>query len=153
MPKQKQPIKLLQAKGKKHLTKAEIAERESGEVAPVTDGIAPPEYLSEAQARRFDELAADLIALGIMGKTDCDALARYLIAEEMYVFLTGELNNPERKDDIYLLEKYSNLQDKYFKQCRAAASDLGLTITSRCRLVVPKADDKPKVNKFNSFAG
>ena len=42
-------------------------------------------------------------------------------------------------------------QDKVFKQCRAAASDLGLTITSRCRIVVPKQEDKPKnpfVSKF-----
>ena len=31
------------------------------------------------------------------------------------------------------------------------ASSLGLTITSRCRLVIPKSDDKPKENKFRGF--
>nr|WP_233099829.1 phage terminase small subunit P27 family [Bacillus velezensis] len=36
---------------------------------------------------------------------------------------------------------YSDLlinQDKLFKQCRQASSDLGLTISSRCKLVIPK---------------
>ena len=32
---QRQPIELLKAKGKKHLTKAEIAERENNEIKPV----------------------------------------------------------------------------------------------------------------------
>ena len=42
--------------------------------------------------------------------------------------------------------EYSNLQDKFFKQARSAAGDLGLTITSRCRLVLPKnkQEEKPK---------
>lgn len=38
-------------------------------------------------------------------------------------------------------DDYSELlinQDKLFKQCRQASSDLGLTISSRCRLVIPK---------------
>ena len=33
---------------------------------------------------------------------------------------------------------WSTLQEKYFKQARACANDLGLTITSRCRLIVPQ---------------
>jgi len=41
---------------------------------------------------------------------------------------------------------YSDLlvnQDKLFKQCRSTAIDLGLTITSRCKLVMPKKEEKP----------
>ena len=45
------------------------------------------------------------------------------------------------------------MQDKAFKQVRAAASDLGLTISSRCRLVVPQAPEVPKTNKFSRFSG
>ena len=41
---------------------------------------------------------------------------------------------------------WSALQEKYFKQARACANDLGLTITSRCRLVVPKAPERPEEN-------
>ena len=40
------------------------------------------------------------------------------------------------------------------KQASATARDLGLTISSRCKLVVPKAEsDAPKVNKFAKFGG
>jgi P27 family predicted phage terminase small subunit len=40
--------------------------------------------------------------------------------------------------------KVLNNQDKLFKQCRASAMDLGLTISSRCRLVIPTTDNKEK---------
>ena len=33
-------------------------------------------------------------------------------------------------------------QDKAFRQAHTSASSLGMTIASRCRLVVPKADDE-----------
>ena len=35
-------------------------------------------------------------------------------------------------------ERLSVMKEKLFKQARSAASDIGLTITSRCKLVVPK---------------
>lgn len=54
-------------------------------------------------------------------------------------------------------DDYSELlinQDKLFKQCRQASSDLGLTISSRCRLVIPKKDDgKPKSKEEERFGG
>ena len=40
---------------------------------------------------------------------------------------------------------YANLQDKFFKQARSAAGDLGLTISSRCKLVLPDKKDDKKV--------
>ena len=167
MPNPKQPIQLIQAKGKKHLTKSEIEERTRGEVQPNTDNIKPPKYLTPPQKKRFRAIVKDLIALGIMGNTDCDALARYIIAEDMYIKITDKLAEAMESSDLYLdiddfdideymgalkaVEKYAGLQDKYFKQCRAAANDLGLSISARCRLVVPKAQEKPPENKFNKF--
>ena len=167
MPNPKQPIQLIQAKGKKHLTKSEIEERTSSEVQPKTDNIKPPKYLKPPQKKRFRAIVKDLIALGIMGNTDCGALARYIIAEDMYIKITDKLTEAMESSDLYLdmdnfdideymgalkaVEKYAGLQDKYFKQCRAAANDLGLSISARCRLVVPKAQEKPPKNKFNKF--
>ena len=52
---------------------------------------------------------------------------------------------------VIVLEKLENLRDKALKQCRGAAADLGLTISSRCRLVVPKPPEAPKENKFGKF--
>ena len=60
MANQRQPIQLIKAKGKKHLTKNEIEERTNSEIPPITDGIAPPDYLNEAQKKRFRAVAEDL---------------------------------------------------------------------------------------------
>lgn len=151
MPNPKQPIQLIQAKGKKHLTKSEIEERTLSEPQPITDGIAPPNFLLKPQKKRFNEIANQLQDLGVMGVTDCDALARYVIAESMYEKVTKLLRKPQILNDIEALKDYSLIQDKYFKQCRSAANDLGLSISARCRLVVPKAQEKPPENKFNKF--
>ncbi|MBQ3265072.1 MAG: phage terminase small subunit P27 family [Ruminococcus sp.] len=151
MPNPKQPIQLIQAKGKKHLTKAEIEERTLSEPSPITDNIEPPAYLTAKQKRRFKVIADQLIALNVMGETDCDALARYVIAEEMYIKLSKTIARVKLPEDITTFERCSNMQDKYFKQCRAAANDLGLSISARCRLIVPKASEKPPENKFNRF--
>lgn len=61
------------------------------------------------------------------------------------------------KEKTVVNEAYSDLlinQDKLFKQCRQASSDLGLTISSRCKLVIPKKDDdKPKSKEEERFGG
>lgn len=44
------------------------------------------------------------------------------------------------------------LQSEAFKEARAAAADLGLTIASRCKLVAPKAKEEKPKNKFERFA-
>ena len=46
---QRQPVELLLAKGKKHLTKAEIEERQSKEVKASNDNIKPPSYLKKVK--------------------------------------------------------------------------------------------------------
>lgn len=70
----REPTALVLAKGKKHLTKAEIALREAQELHPDADKVAPPAWLDKVQKRRFKELAAQLIELKIMTNLDCEAL-------------------------------------------------------------------------------
>lgn len=149
---QRQPIELIQAKGAKHLTKAEIAARQDREIKPITDGIAAPDYLTKKQRATFDKIASQLIALKIMGETDVDALARYITATDNYIHATRKLRSPEVKKDPLLFESWSKVQDRYFKQCRSSANDLGLTISSRCRLVVPeRKTETTRENKFRKF--
>ena len=63
----RQPIQLVIAKDKKHLTKKEIADRLSSEVAPCTDDLSAPKYLSAAEKTRFKKIASQLEKLGILG--------------------------------------------------------------------------------------
>ena len=151
MGRPRQSIGLLQTKGKKHLTKNEIETRTNEEVTPITDGIAPPDYLNEVQKKRFRAVAEDLQALEIMGKTDCDALARYVVVEELFEVASKTLQDPEVLADPEKNVSATLALEKCFKMCRAAAGDLGLTISSRCKLVVPKAPEDKKPNKFNRF--
>lgn len=150
MARPRQPIELLEIKGKKHLTKVEIEQRKSTEVKADSNNVVAPDYLNAAQKKKFGEIANELLSIGIISNLDCDCLGRYLIAETAYLNLTKRLNALSL-DDIITYEKTANLQDKYFKQCRSLASDLGLSISSRCKLVVPKKEEKPKENKFAKF--
>ena len=150
---QRLPIEVVQARGSKHLTKAEIQERKEREIKPVTDDIIAPDYLTKKQKDIFYKLASQLEKLKIMGETDVDALARYIVANDSYVHATKQLRKSEVKNDPMKDESWSKIQERNFKMVRASANDLGLSISSRCKLVVPGAnkEDKPKENKFAKF--
>ena len=164
--KQREPIDLIIAKGKKHLTKEEIAERRNSEIN-IDDykNVKAPSYLSKKQKNEFTEIATKLVDIGIMSELDEDCLARYLIAKDNYLKFTKLLNSAIKnkaskkyKDDAEMqrilsldIEAYLIQQDRAFKQCNTCADKLGLTISSRCRLQVPQAPEKPKENKFAKF--
>ena len=154
MARPREPIRLIEAKGKTNLTKAQIAERLATEVAPATDEIEAPRHLSAAQKKHFDKLANQLLKIKIMGETDCDTLARYVVAESQYQAATVRLRSiMQTSDDLDLMEQAAKLQDRFFKQASALARDLGLTISSRCRLIAPVKDEETKQNKFARFGG
>lgn len=165
----RQPIDLVVANGRKNLTKAEIAERRATEVAPCADDLTAPSYLTAAEKKRFNKLAGQLAKIKVMGETDTETLARYVTAQALYEKATKDLRALDKKRPTELdaadKEAYYNLldmwttaqdnlarlQDRYFKQAQTVASSLGLTISSRCKLVVPVKDEAPKVNKFAKF--
>ena len=151
MARPRQPVKLLEFKGKKHLTKEEIRQREADEVKPVPKGIKPPAYLSESQKKVFRKLAKQLSKLEIMGETDNDALARLVIAQERFEEANEIMNKVNFFDDEKQYEVASRVYAKRLDELRKLASDLGLTISSRCKLVVPKAPEKKTENKFSRF--
>ncbi|MGE6628997.1 P27 family predicted phage terminase small subunit [Bacillus altitudinis] len=175
MARPRQPVDLLLVKGKKNLTKKEIAERREQEIKAPDDKVKAPSYLPKDLKREFKKIADELKNIGIITNLDVDALARFLFAKKLYLQVTEQLleRGPMKKVIVRNLDKegnvisedeklvpnddYSDLlinQDKLFKQCRQASSDLGLTISSRCKLVIPKKDDgKPKSKEEERFGG
>lgn len=160
----RQPIDLVIARGKKNLTKAEIEERRRNEVQPCTDDITAPSFLTASQKKRFDKIAGQLQKIKIMGETDVEVLARYVTAQEHYEQAVKDLRAVQRqrpKGDAAsvesliawaeMLEKLDKRLERYFKQAQTAASALGLTISSRCKLQVPTKDEPVKTNKFAQF--
>lgn len=149
----KLPLEIVQARGAKHLTKAEIRERQEREIKPIMDDITAPLYLTNKQKKEFDRIAGQLKKLKIMGETDVDALARYIVANEFYVNAVKQMRKTDVKNDPEKFDQWARIQERYFKQCRSSANDLGLTITSRCKLVVPGVEkETPKENKFKKFS-
>lgn len=164
MARPREPVNLVIAKGKTNLTKAEIKERQSNEVQPCVDGITAPSHLTSSQKKRFEKLAGQLQKIKIMGETDCDTLARYVVVQENYEQAVKDLRSIERQRPkgeaatlealltwTAMLEKQDKRLERYFKQAHTAASALGLTISSRCKLQVPVKEEQPKVNKFAAF--
>lgn len=170
----KEPIDLLVAKGKKHLTKKEIEERKEQEINVPFIDVQPPTYLKgKKRIEEFNTYADMLLKIGIFTELDVDILAKYIIAKELYLTYTKQLEKVMSKASIVrkweVIDKLSgeldseatledlkkllstivrrqrgddatvimNLQDKAFKQCLSCAKELGLTITSRMKLVIP----------------
>lgn len=150
---QRLPIEVVQARGSKHLTKAEIQERQERELKPITDDIIAPDYLTKKQKDIFYKLTSQLEKLKIMGETDVDALARYIVSNDSYIHATKQLRKSDVKNDPIAFDAWSKIQERNFKMVRSSANDLGLSISSRCKLVVPGAnkEDTPKENKFKKF--
>ena len=148
MPGPRQPTDLVVLNGRKHLTKAETEARRAAEVKappPKSKRIKPPAYLPESLHKKFRTLAKQLIEIGILAEIDYDCLARYLLAEQAYLAVTEQVNRAIAGGAITLLDDLSKTQTRYFNQCDRAAAALGLTISSRCRLVVPKPpEDKTR---------
>lgn len=112
----------------------------------------------------------ELRAIDLISNLDVEALARLVIAQEKYrevtetiakqplmvtvAYDTGKKDaegNPIMAEHEVVnsqVERLAIIQDRYFKQCRQGAADFGLTVSSRCRLIIPKAPEAPKTNKF-----
>ena len=137
-----EPTKLIVAKGKTHMGEREAEEREARELKVPFTNVQAPEYLSAKQKTKFDDIAQMLLALEIMTELDVDCLARYVLAHDVYLAYTSQVTKQIKSGDIKALKEMQNLQDKAFRQAQAAARDLGLTITSRCRIVVPQPPEE-----------
>ena len=140
----REPIDLIKAKGKKHLSEQEYEDRKNSEPdVPFTD-ITPPDYLTKKkQKATFMDYADKLVSIGIMTELDVDCLARYVIAHDLYILYSKKLSSllGKKDPDMLQLKDMQNLQDKAFKQAQSSARDLGLTIPSRCKIVIPAPPD------------
>ena len=137
----KEPIDLIAAKGLKHLSKQEYQERKDSEVKVPFVNVKPPSYLGKNQRKKFKELAKKLLEIGIMTELDVDCLAMYVLAHELYIEYSKALAEAIEEGKISVIKELQNLQDKAFKQALASARTLGLTITDRCKIVVPLPPD------------
>ncbi len=138
----KEPIDLIMQKGRKNLTLEEIAIRKNQELKIDSKNISRPAFLPAKFHKQYDELSKRLQELKIFTDLDEDLLARYFVSKENYVKFSAKIRTEmSRKEiDYTLVKDLQIMQDKAFRQIRDCANDLGLSITSRAKLVLPPND-------------
>lgn len=144
MPGPRMTTDALKERRKKHLSQSEEAERRAGEVqVPRAKTAKPPKWLPEYLKADFRALGKKLIAAGIYTDLDADTLGRYLVAQRQYTAAFRKVQDFLDEENLEEATGWSKLLEKYFNQARACANDMGLTVTSRCRLVVPQSTGQP----------
>ena len=156
-----------------HYTRNELFEmqqandRTSGEFT----NIQAPKSLKGNLKKEFYDTAYKLLSYG-MSELDEFMLASFLESKELYLYYVEQqkavmkskptnkwqtIANIEDKDlkelIVDIVEKaragdsqyYQQLADKQFKQCLACANALGLTISSRCKLIIPKSENNEEL--------
>lgn len=153
----KEPVDLILIKGKSnHLTKEEIEKRRAAELTAPTDNIKYPKYLPKELRKEYNYYSKILFELGIFSNLDVDTLSRYLMARQEYLKISLTLNetNPvvwidgmQQPNEVY--DSLRVQLNTFHTHCRQLASDLGLTVSSRLKLVIPKAPEKEaEVSEF-----
>lgn len=140
----KLPQNVIEMRDRSHQTKAEKAERHASE--PKTERVKQvraPVWLPEHLREEFNKLGHELNDVGLLSKLDFDILARYLMSRDAWIAAHLKARDALDMDDAKEAGTWSRVARTYFDQCQQCASSMGLTISSRCRLVVPKPPEDP----------
>ena len=135
------------------LTKEEIKKRQEKEesIKGYTDNIQAPSYLLASQKKEFQETAVELIRLDIFSNLDVSSLARYIDSKDQYIKLVKLIRKTKPSEDFKSYALMQRSKNLLYNECRSSASDLGLTITSRVKLVVPQEKEKEESDFEKKF--
>lgn len=141
MPGKRQPTDVLEANGRKHLTNEEKTARRASEVSvPPATKARPPNWLESDDLRKeFRKLGKQLIEAGLYTDLDADNLGYYITARANWVSATKMVEAALAVKYVDAANDWSRIQDRFFKQARSCAASMGLTVSDRCRLVIPPA--------------
>lgn len=136
------------------------------------DQLKAPKWLSPRGKKEFKRVAKEAESIDLLDNLDLSFLAIYCNAYDCYIEITEEIQNlgnetngindemiPRSKFLGMKMSKYGpyevvhpllTAQEKYVKQIMQCSSKLGLAVTDRLRLVVPKKEEK-KENKFLQY--
>ena len=138
----KQPVAVIESRGDYHLGAETAYERARREPHSPDTAISPPDYLTDAHdVREFERYAEMLDHLHVWSELDADELARYVSVEAAYRDYVRQLRAAIRSGDVSEMGRIQRLEIAQAEQARKSASALGMTLTSRCKLVVPTPND------------
>lgn len=124
----------------KHYTNAEVEVRNQAyAMVPQAVKPTPPKWLDKALRKDFRKMADILVAANLFTEFDAAPLAQYLMALREYVNAGTHASAAIAHGSSKSAGEWSTIQDRYAKQCRNCAQDLGLTLGARCKLIMPTA--------------
>ena len=141
----RQPTEVVEANGRKHFTKAELEDRKSRDVKPSepVKKLTAPKWLPQPLRKEFNALQKQIVDLmpTMVCRSDADTLASWCMVHAQWLQATARLTGclGQGTANVDEAAKWAGVQNKLFAQSRALARELGLTITSRCELVIPPA--------------
>lgn len=100
-------------------------------MAKQPEPLACPVYLSAALARRWEQLAPELQALGTVDALSADLLGKYILAENEYLRISALVQETIARGDAEDAGKWIGAQDKLTKQILGLADVLGITPKAR----------------------
>ena len=159
----RQSAAMLEMNGTAHMSAAELNERRDREVhVAIPDRAEPPKWLAKKHHAEYRRIGEILLAAGLFTELDRDVLGQYFVAFEQWLLASRKLNAAMRRngeaeakaakeqgEDATAAKAeaiaaaredartWSGIQKASFSQARQCADSLGLSVTSRCRIVVP----------------
>ena len=164
MPRKREPVAVLEAKGKSHLGAAELASRRASEVNLPELPFVVPDTLTKQQAKEFQQIAAYLEGVNaqnaahgggsIYSGADSETVAQYIVCRDLAHKLQTDLEGTLEDSEATPTDKSKALA-RYKDMCnlaRAYAGDLGFTVSSRMKIVLPGVE-AVKADDYGDFGG
>ena len=139
-------IKILQASGKKHLTRAEIEKRTNTETAikPTTNKVTCPAWLDDGAKKEWRRIINELKRLELVTNIDVAALAICCDAYSKYVKATIDINKSallvthtnKSGSKVIVQNPLIGVATKYSEIYKKFCIEFGLTPNSRIKLAV-----------------
>ena len=134
-----------------HRTKNELDQREAAEVVVPVERLQAPDYLTDEQARDFNELAqwiervnainASRTGGALFASSDAESVAQYIVTRDLSHYYLQRLGKASKEGEFGIEKAMARLHKQYADMARAYALDLGLTLRGRLQVQLPPVVD------------
>lgn len=157
MPNMK-PVTSLQ--GHKSKAEREVRAKAEEKLKGNSDKVFAPRWLDKEAKKEFNRVAKELKSIKLINNLDVTVLAIYCDAYSNFVKLTKQIQEEGATISYTNAKGATNeivspkvqAQQKYTDTIMKCASKMGLSISDRLKLIVPKPVEETPVNKFAKFA-
>lgn len=128
-----------------HMSKSEIQARKESQVKAPSDNIVAPKFLKgQNEHNLFKYYVKELQRTDIVSNIDANALGRLALLNIRYNEIIEQERNINIASDIKTYQGLQKIEQQIAKDILTLEREFGMTSSSRSKLVVVKATNKPK---------